>query len=58
MMSCRLRDGCSIFTAEVEAIDKGLVYGKVSGIEKCVIFYDSMSVLRAIEDQESKNPES
>ena len=52
----RLRDGCSIFTAEVEAIDKALNYVKVSSVERFVIFSDSMSVLQAIESQESKNP--
>ena len=54
--SYRLRDGCSIFTAEVEAIDKALKYVKVSSVERFVIFFDSMSVLQAIESQESKNP--
>ena len=52
----RLRDGCSIFTAEVEAIDKALNYVKVSSVERFVIFSDSMSVLQVIESQESKNP--
>ena len=54
--SYRLRDGCSIFTVEVEAIDKALKYVKVSSVERFVIFSDSMSVLQAIESQESKNP--
>ena len=52
----RLRDGCSIFTAEVEAINKALTYVKVSARKNFVIFSDSMSVLQAIESQESKNP--
>ena len=52
----RLRDGCSIFTAEVEAINKALTYVKVSTRKSFVIFADSMSVLQAIESQESKNP--
>ena len=52
----RLRDGCSIFTAEVEAINKALNYVKVSTRKSFVIFSDSMSVLQAIESQESKNP--
>ena len=52
----RLRDGCSIFTAEVEAINKALTYVKVSTKQSFVIFSDSMSVLQAIESQESKNP--
>ena len=34
----RLRDGCSIFTAEVEAIDKALTYVKVSTRKSFVIF--------------------
>ena len=54
--SYRRRDGCSIFTAEVEAIDKALKYVKVSSVECFVMFSDSMSVLEAIENQESKNP--
>ena len=54
--SYRLRDGCSIFTAEVEAIDKALKYVKVSSVEGFLIFSDSMSVLQAIESQERKNP--
>ena len=54
--SYRLRDGCSIFTAEVKAIDKALKYVKVSSVERFVIFSDSMSVLETIESQESKNP--
>ena len=54
--SYRLRDDCSIFTAEVKAIDKALKYLKVSSVERFVIFSDSMSVLQAIESQESKNP--
>ena len=52
----RLRDGCSIFTAEVEAISKALTYVKVSTRKSFEIFSDSMSVLQAIESQESKNP--
>ena len=54
--SYRLRDGCSKCSAEVEAIDKTLKYVKVSSVERFVIFSDSMSVLQAIESQESKNP--
>ena len=54
--SYRLRDGCSIFTAEVEAINKALTYVKVSTRKFFVILSDSMSVLQAIESQESKNP--
>ena len=55
-MSYRWRAGCSIFTAEVEAIDKALKHVKVSSVECFVMFSDSMSVLEAIESQESKNP--
>ena len=46
----------SIYTAEEEAIDKALKYVKVSSVERFIIFSDSMSVLQAIESQESKNP--
>ena len=52
----RLRNGCSIFTAEVEAINKALTNVKVCTRKSFVIFSDSMSVLQAIESQESKNP--
>ena len=52
----RLRDGCSIFTAEVEAINKAWTYVKVSTRQSFVIFSDSMSVVQAIESQESKTP--
>ena len=44
------------FTAGVEAINKALTYVKVSTRKSFVIFSDSMSVLQAIESQESKNP--
>ena len=40
----RLRDGCSIFTAEVEAINKALTYVNVSSRKSFVIFSDSLSV--------------
>ena len=40
----------------VEAIDNALKYVKVSSVERFVIFFDSMSVLQAIESLESKNP--
>ena len=52
----RLRDGCSIFTAEVEAINKALKCVKVSTRKSFLIFSDSTSVLQAIESHESKNP--
>ena len=51
----RLRDGCSNFTAEVKAINKALTYVNVSSRKSFVIFSDSLSVLQAIESQESKN---
>ena len=44
----RLRDGCRVFTAEVEAINKALTYVNVSTRKSFVIFSDSMSVLQAI----------
>ena len=49
----RQRDGCSILTAEVEAINKALTYVNVSTRKRFVIFSDSMSVLQAIESQEN-----
>ena len=52
----RLIHGCSIFTAKVEAINKALTYVKGSTRKNFVIFSESMSVLQAIESQESKNP--
>ena len=54
--SSRLRDGVSIFTAQVEAIYKALKSVKVSSVEHFVTFSDSMSVPQTIESQESKNP--
>ena len=54
--SYRLRDGCSIFTAQVEAINKALTYVNVSSRKSFVIFSDSISVLQAIESHESNNP--
>ena len=52
----RLRDGYSIFTAEVEAIKEALTYVKVYTRKSFVIFSDNMSVLQAFESHESKNP--
>ena len=52
----KLRYGCSVFTAEVVAINTDLTYVKVPTRKSFVIFSDSMSVLQAIESQESKNP--
>ena len=40
----------------MEAINKALTYVNVSTRKSFVIFSDSMSVLQAIESQESKNP--
>ena len=47
----RLRNCCSIFIAEVGAIE----YVKVSTKKRFVIFSDNMSVLQTIESQQSKN---
>ena len=44
------------FTAVVEAVNKALTYVYVSSRKNFVIFSDSMSVLKAIKSQESKNP--
>ena len=51
----RLRDGCSIFTAVVEAINEALTCVKVSTGNSFVIFSTSMPVLQVIDSQESKN---
>ena len=53
--SFRLNDNSSIFTAEIEAIRGALNFIRESGKDKVVIFSDSMSVLEAIDNQESKN---
>lgn len=55
-LTYRLRNGCSIFTAETEAIYKALQFAKYSSKTHFVIFSDSLSVLQAIHGQESKNP--
>ena len=55
-LSYRLPDGCSVFTAEVEAIYKALLFARYSKRKYFVIFSDSMSALQAIDSQESKNP--
>ena len=52
----RLRDGCSVFSAEIEAINLALEFVKVSTVKQFVIFSDSLSALQAIHSQESKNP--
>ena len=52
----RPRDGRSIFTAEIDAINKSLTYVKVSTKKSFIIFSYSMSVLQAIESQGRKNP--
>ena len=44
LLGYRLRDGCSIFTAEIEAINKALTYVKVSTRKNFVILSDSLSV--------------
>ena len=44
----RLKEGCSIFTAEIEAINKALTYVKNSTRKGFVIISDSISVLQAI----------
>ena len=55
-LSYRLRNGCSIFTAETEAIYKALCFVSYSSRTHFVIFSDSLSVLQAIHGQESQNP--
>ena len=55
-ISFRITDNSSIFTAEMEAINKALKYVEASWSRKFVIFCDSKSVLQSISSQESKNP--
>ena len=57
VLSYRLPNGCSIFTAELEAINKAIMFAGVSWRKHFVIYSDSLSALQAIHSQESKNPQ-
>src|SRR5580693_8601439 len=46
----RLRDGCSIFTAELKAIQLALKYVQISRMSEFLIFSDSKSVLQSIQN--------
>ena len=54
--SFRLPDGASIFSVEVKAISRALVYVRCSHLTKFIIYSDSLSVLQAIDNQDTKNP--
>ena len=58
--SNRIRNDCSIFTAEIDAINITFKYIRIrlshSQNKKCVIFCDSKSVLESIVSQDTKNP--
>ena len=54
--SARIRDGSSIFTAELEGIKFALRYIRISFRKKFVIFCDSKSVLESIDNHLTDNP--
>ena len=56
MYSLRLSNDSSIFTAEIEAINRALRFIKMKDLKKVVIFCDSKSVLQCIDSQETRNP--
>ena len=54
----RIPDGSSVFTAEAKAIDLALDFVKnCNNTNKFVIFSDSLSVLQALNNSSSKNPQ-
>ena len=54
----RIPDDSSIFTAEAKAIDLALDFiGTCDAYNKFIIFYDSLSVLKAMDQTSSKNPQ-
>ena len=54
-ISRRLPDGCSIFTAELQAILLALLAVKESRRKKIIICSDSKSTLQAFEQNESEH---
>ena len=54
--SCRLRDHCSIYTAELQAILFAFKQAYQSGESKFMSFSDSLSALRALERSKSDHP--
>ena len=52
----KLPDNCSVFTAEAVAVLRALIHVEVSGIPKCVICTDSLSVLNALKGSVSTHP--
>ena len=54
----RVPDNSSIFTAEAKAIDLALDFIRTCDTNnKFIIFSDSLSVLKAMSDTSSKNPQ-
>ena len=56
MYSLRLSNDSSIFTAEIEAINRAIRFIKAKDFKQVVIFCDSKSVLQCIDHQETRNP--
>ena len=54
--SCRLRDHCSIYTAELQAILLALKQAYQSQERKFMIFSDSLSALQALGKLETDHP--
>ena len=53
----RIPDDSSIFTAEAEAVDLALDFIRTCDANiKCILFSDSLSVLKAMNHTSSKNP--
>ena len=54
----RIPDDSSIFTAEAKAVDLALDFIRICDANnKCIIFSDSISVLKAMNHTSSKNPQ-
>ena len=53
---CRLRDHCSIYTAELQAILFALKHAHQSQESKFLIFSESLSALQALETLNSDHP--
>ena len=54
----RIPDDSSIFTAEAKAVDLALDFIRTCDTSnKCIIFSDSLSVLKAMNHTSSKNPQ-
>ena len=54
--SCRLRDHCAIYKAELQAILFDIKQVYQSQKSKCMIFSDSLSALQSLEKLKSDHP--